>query len=540
MIYTKTKFSKFLWFIFTCITGVMLTNYVTLLLDKYIKITNHTYVTGFIILFIALAVCLFLVIRKICVPAIITMEISERAAMIFEISAASVIFVIGLLYRIFLILNHVTMGNEIVETNYCRMAVVRAGAGVKPLVHGASYVYVRLLSLFFTFFGNKATAAVWLQVALQLITILLAYFAIRKIAGRISACVVELFLAVSAVYSGQVLELVPDTLFLMLYVSGLFIAVNYIYSYYIDSLSRAGEIRGAVFSGIVIGALTYLDAVSLTLLILFIGLLIGKNKINADDLCDPHDIYVKTKRRRVFSVWIFILTLAVAAAALAVSFVLDSVISHTAVEVVYNAWSRLYTGQPWLVSVISKNNYSLIEFLAQVVLASLLVITFWKRKEVQNSSLWMLMMIILAPMPISGVSFLRYQVFYVFIWSVLAGLGLQQSFEISEADREKVMDRKLRSAMEEIAEEQHLTVPVNSENPSLSGSNVSYPADTAVSAAGSGNGMVQQTQTRPGFIENPLPLPKRHERRELDYQYAVPEHKMKYDIEVADDDDFDL
>lgn len=42
------------------------------------------------------------------------------------------------------------------------------------------------------------------------------------------------------------------------------------------------------------------------------------------------------------------------------------------------------------------------------------------------------------------------------------------------------------------------------------------------------------------LIENPLPLPKKHEKREMDYQYQVAEDKMKFDVEVADGDDFDI
>ena len=42
------------------------------------------------------------------------------------------------------------------------------------------------------------------------------------------------------------------------------------------------------------------------------------------------------------------------------------------------------------------------------------------------------------------------------------------------------------------------------------------------------------------FIENPLPLPKKHVKKVMDYKFEPEEHLMKYDIEVSDDDDFDL
>lgn len=36
-------------------------------------------------------------------------------------------------------------------------------------------------------------------------------------------------------------------------------------------------------------------------------------------------------------------------------------------------------------------------------------------------------------------------------------------------------------------------------------------------------------QTR--FIANPLPVPKRREHVEMDYDHVIPENKMHYDIE---------
>ena len=45
---------------------------------------------------------------------------------------------------------------------------------------------------------------------------------------------------------------------------------------------------------------------------------------------------------------------------------------------------------------------------------------------------------------------------------------------------------------------------------------------------------------KPRFFENPLPLPKKHVKKEMDYQYQVDEKDMKYDIEVPENDDFDI
>ena len=42
-----------------------------------------------------------------------------------------------------------------------------------------------------------------------------------------------------------------------------------------------------------------------------------------------------------------------------------------------------------------------------------------------------------------------------------------------------------------------------------------------------------------GMIANPLPMPKRHVKKEMDYDIDVPETLMFFDYEVDPDDQFD-
>ncbi len=56
----------------------------------------------------------------------------------------------------------------------------------------------------------------------------------------------------------------------------------------------------------------------------------------------------------------------------------------------------------------------------------------------------------------------------------------------------------------------------------------------------SNEGMKQPSVSHTQFIENPLPVPKRHVKKEMDYEYQVPEEKMHYDIEEPDKNYFDV
>lgn len=56
----------------------------------------------------------------------------------------------------------------------------------------------------------------------------------------------------------------------------------------------------------------------------------------------------------------------------------------------------------------------------------------------------------------------------------------------------------------------------------------------------SNEGVKQPSVSHTQFIENPLPVPKRHVKKEMDYEYQVPEEKMHYDIEEPDKNYFDV
>ena len=51
-----------------------------------------------------------------------------------------------------------------------------------------------------------------------------------------------------------------------------------------------------------------------------------------------------------------------------------------------------------------------------------------------------------------------------------------------------------------------------------------------------GNG----TEKKTNFIPNPLPVPKRHTKREMGYDHEISPDKMHYDVEIHPGDDIDL
>ena len=51
----------------------------------------------------------------------------------------------------------------------------------------------------------------------------------------------------------------------------------------------------------------------------------------------------------------------------------------------------------------------------------------------------------------------------------------------------------------------------------------------------------QEGEPAPGeYLDNPLPVPKRHVRKEMNYAFEPSPDLMFYEIPVADNDDFDV
>ena len=99
----------------------------------------------------------------------------------------------------------------------------------------------------------------------------------------------------------------------------------------------------------------------------------------------------------------------------------------------------------------------------------------------------------------------------VLFYSIMAGIGISES-----------LYRNREPAYENIS------LPVKEE------------AEMKQPQKGIPNGQERKQEDSSRYIENPLPLPKRHERRTLSYGYEPGEDEMYYDLEVPDEDDFDL
>lgn len=242
--------------------------------------------------------------------------------------------------------------------------------------------------------------------------------------------------------------------------------------------------------GIVLGILIYLDIRSVTLLFFLVGIFTGKKE--ADE-----DLPTITVGQNIL---VFGVVEVFCVLAFFGSFLVDALGYGTEYMTELSAWGNYYLSEFWG-SVLACMDQFMLDFpfnILLIVTASFLVFGFRRSGKEQNFMLWILLCVCTAPTPMTGYGVLPYGTIALFVWCVLAGLGLQNCIM---GDSAQVVQAKI----EEI--------------------NAAAQVDEA---------------EKPRFIENPLPLPKKHVKREMDYEYPVAEEDMKFDIEVDDADDFDI
>ena len=400
---------------------------------------------------------------------------------------ACVVTITGILYRINVCLK--CGGEQIVETDFYQSAVLQAEKKIEATQHMLSYLYTLCLSACMTFLGNKPIVGIWLQVVIQSVTLILAYIMIRRILGRIPALFLLSFLALSPAYVEQIFVLTPECLFLLLYLIGIYITVSLVKNYCYDHSGTVARTVSALSAGMLIGILAYLDPVMFTLLVFMVGIIAGKDTKGINPILH------------------LFLSLAVSVLVFADVIWIDASLHGR--EFVDSAvmWGSFF---PHTISVkniivLYYTQAFLWELFFLVIGSSFLLMAFWNRKKVQNCTPW----IILLLFTMLGIS--PYQMQLFLIWGVLAGIGLQQSFEPmdNKTDRKTAREEKMTAKGMESSGADLKEMGIKAEKPIK-------------------------------YIENPLPLPKKHVKREMDYQYQVTENQMKFDIEISDEDEFDI
>ncbi len=488
--------------------------------------------------------CVFLIHRRLSRGSALRQE-GQRTAEILRAAAATVLFAGGLFLRI----RNIPMATE--SAAYFEVASVSSGTELPQLVHGAVYFYIRLLYGLFFFLGNKFAVAIWTQILLQLLAALFLYVAVRRLTGDVSALVMLAFLMLSPYMIQGAVDLSPEMLYLAIW-SGLLLLLSF--------LGKRDAGKGGVgffLLGAAIAFAGYLDVAGFLLLPLTVTVIFSRETDGTPG------------QRRIR----LLLCAAGALSGFFGSVGLDALASGKTFVGVLSAWGNLY--RPLSFRFFSQTAVSGQESAEWIILFGILVFgifSFWRDGRRDAFRGWTFAAALTALAGCFGIFTVEMpadRVFYLLL-AVLAGVAVQEALRPLEAVRLQEMDFPSVINLDEetadggaVSETEGLCA-VTAKDTAADDGRAQETADgrecgTAKGKDTADDGRAQEApaggaqeaadgkrQTKDAglpkkvvLIENPLPLPKKHEKRTMNYRLDA-EEADDFDLDVDEEDDFDL
>ncbi len=502
MNWKKNAFSYLIWFLYTAITGGLLLWQGTkacgaMGLEEYMGIV-------FAVICVAAAGgTAFLLHRFAAGHAGFSRE-KKRFILVLGSLSAVALFVAGFFLRL-----REVDGAQVPSSVYYEMAKVAEGQRIPETVHGAVYFYVRLLRGVFLLLGNNAVMGIWVQIVLQFGASLLLFLVMRRLVGM-AAALVALGFCMCAPYMVQSsLVLSPQMLYFFLSMAAL---------WYMTMGDRGGEETGpglaaCFLGGVLVAFCSYVDILGIVLLFAVLGRIFCYRGLSVD------------KKRKGGSV---LLCLAGVIAGFLACFLLDAWLSGKQIHRVAGAWLSLYQPEGFLVPAQAMA----LAFLPEIAILSAVmafgIFSFWFEAGKERISAVLLSACAILAAGCFGIFTEEMPAFFslYLVFVVLAGIGFGQCLYAQPPEQE--------------AQAMEVSVGMgDSKEP------YEEPPDLEILMEGTeataAQGQPQTGKAQPRFLENPLPLPKKHVKRVLEYTLPdLAEEKDDYDYPVSDDDDFDI
>lgn len=417
-------------------------------------------------------------------------RIGRLPAIVAESLMVVLFLVTGMILRIYCI------GNIGTQSPYFDLAKVSAEQGLPTVVHGAVHIYIQLLHLVYVIFGNIFMAGIWLQILLQMLAGVFLYLAVRKMTGVVTSVIMWCFFCFSPMMINEALTLSPKMLFLAVFSLCLYLCTK--------CIRDRNRILSCIVAGVLIALVCYLDILGIVLLIFTVtGILWTEGQTE-----------ISVKRRLVG----VLLCLAGSVAGFALTLAVDSLASGKGIGSIFQAWWKLFVPSTFDASILLKPEASSLEVVVLIMLMTFGIFSFWSVRKTENQSIWTLAIIGVILLQVSGMTTDEVSggVFLYLLAAVLAGIGVSGLFAKDAVTGSCVWDDgKLEAQLEAMSQEF-----VNEEAPAIETPAVEAP--------------------RVKFIENPLPLPKKHVKKVMDFDFEPEEGMDDFDVDVDDDDDFDI
>ncbi len=484
MSFKKNAFSYFIWVIFV-MCNLVVFSFLSMLCAKVLGGPVVITAFGLVVAFFGMLFLIYFLTGSISRKIYLNRRISVKENQMkvrFILEGITVVCIItaGIWLRVYLL----PSAGE--SAAYFEVAkVTQDNASMMIPVQNSVYYYLCLLHGLFLLVGNQWVAGIWLQIVLQVIASVIMYFVVRRMAGVLAAMAALGYLMFVPSTVRTSLTYGPDMLYFLLWVLGLLFVVRYLAA----SLKNREKVSAgydalmwisAVPVGTLIGFLSYVDISGIVLLIpiLLMPMLFREKK-------------------RVWK-WVarMILMLFCVAGGFTGSLYVDGMMSNVGFLRVLHAW--IITFQPEIPDIILLLQNSTVEVTILLILMAVNIFSFYRSKDKDIITVWMVMIYVMAVLYVMGITTtsMNGRFLLLVLMCVGAAVSIRELFIVSVSDEQVV------------AEEE-----VNTE---------------------------QAVEIKSRFIENPLPLPKKHVKRTMDYAFVPENTQMKYDIEIPETDDFDV
>lgn len=449
---------------------------------------------------VAATICVLIAIRVMALQVQSKFGMTRKKAMILEVLAVIIVISVMILIRLYYI-EELDMNGA--ENIFFQLASVETNKLSFTTTNHATIIYVYILSFLLALLGNKIIIGIYFQLALQCITLLLAYLTIRNISGKMTALIANLILSILTVYLNTLLPLAPENLLLCIFMLG-FWMISLLWKHMnANQDTKVLDVILFFMAGVATAAIIYTDIIGLFLFVISIGGIAVSNR--------------NTARTPLLQTVCYIIGSVVG---VIFFFQIEAIICKVSFLQIANQYLN-----PWMTVAIHNVSIFPSEILevsiVMVLITGVWCVRYWQTGCYENT-IYSILLISSVSIRVLFHTELDYSLLLIFSWIFAAAASLKSLCCKYE---------------EELVEEPGVILLSN------------LIKDVPVNPAGDGVEMnimkkskqLNESKVNLNLIPNPLPLPKQHERKEMDYAFIPEEDKMHYDIDVVEEnDDFDV
>ena len=426
-------------------------------------------------------------------------SISQKKKWILE--GIAFLVLLGVMIEVQVImLNHASflgLKNDIMNA-----ALVKSAGTSEQFASRITQMYITMLSALFWLLGNKVVFAVYFNVFLQCLSIIFLYFMLRNINGVVNAFFTTLIIAVIQPIWYLAIPVTEEPFFLCIMTFGMWVVSITIRKISNPKCNRVWRVIHIILLGAVLAFISYLDIRGTALVLMsFSGIFSYKEKG-----------FLTALSTVVSSITFYGLYYFTEAFCHGQDFI--SFLIHRINEMESQIEITVPNILPYAVYEIS---------FAFIILALSWAVGFWLSKKDENL-LYVIFFLVITGMKFVFPNMMPYNNLTSIAWILIITTSVISIWTKGEAttqiDVPNDATSKVRNGVSNVA--------TNDIANDVAAKEVTSKDVTVRKAA-------------PAFIPNPLPLPKKHVHKEMNYAIEVKEYDMDYDIkELDENDDFDI